>query len=406
MKTLAEWLDWQETLHQSVIELGLERIRQVANRMGLLSVAVPVITVAGTNGKGSTCAMLTRILTLQGYRVGTYTSPHLLHYNERIALNGQPLADERICEAFAAIEAARGDISLTYFEFGTLAAVWCFLQANVDVMVLEIGLGGRLDAVNLWDADVAIITSIGIDHVEWLGSTREAIGREKAGIMRPGKPVICGDDDPPDSIGEEAERVNAILWQYGRDFTAEAVPELALLGAMQVRNAAVVIKTLQLLAIRLPVQTEVVKEGLHTATLTGRLQKITSNPDVIVDVSHNPHAVQELAAWLKAHPIHGKTHVIFSILADKDSAGVMKIMLPHVDAWHLVALQGPRTLPVEILEQKLRNVGLQVPVYTYGDFQTVWNFIRSSVPKQDRVVAFGSFLVVSGMLKVVTPPDH
>ena len=403
MRTLQDWLDWQESLHQSVIDLGLERIRLVAERLGLLPLLVPVITVAGTNGKGSTCTMLTRMLSLQGYNVGTYTSPHLIHYNERIALNAEPVSDAVIIQAFKAIERVRGDISLTYFEFGTLAAVWCFIHAKVDVMVLEVGLGGRLDAVNVWDADVGIITSIGIDHVDWLGSTREAIGVEKAGIMRAGKPIICGDPEPPDSIAVQAHKLGAILWQFGRDFNDHTLPEPLLAGDMQRRNAACAVTALKQLSDRLPMQQTTMKQGIQTASVTGRIQTLQYNPTLIIDVAHNPHAVQELANWLKINRIHGKTHAIFSILADKDVAGVLAIMLPYIDVWHLVALSGPRALPLAVLAEKLQASSAQVPIYTYTDFQTAWDFIRAHVVEQDRVVAFGSFLVVSGMLKVVTP---
>ena len=394
---------WQETLHLSAIDLGLERIRQVAARLNLLSLPVPLITVGGTNGKGSTCAMLTAVLVAQGYRVGTYTSPHLLHYNERIAINGEPLADAPICEAFAAIDAARGDISLTYFEFGTLAAVWCFAHAPVDVMVLEVGLGGRLDAVNLWDADVAIITSIGIDHVDWLGDNREVIGREKAGIMRAGKPIICGDPEPPASIAVEAERIGATLYQYGDDFDAHGLPQPALLGAVQAQNAACVAQALRCLAYVLPVSADNIAQGFTTVRLMGRLQKLHNQPELVVDVAHNPHAAKTLANWLQENQTLRQTHAIFSILADKDIAGVVAIMQPFIQKWHLVPLQGGRSVPVETLKSTLESCGIQVPIQVHQDFQSAWNSVLFSVNKQDRVVAFGSFLVVSGMLEVVIP---
>ncbi|MEN9424451.1 MAG: bifunctional tetrahydrofolate synthase/dihydrofolate synthase, partial [Pseudomonadota bacterium] len=304
MNTLDDWLRWQEHQFLTAIKLGLGRIHDVAERMDLLQLPVPVMTVGGTNGKGSTCAMLTRILMLQGYRVGTYTSPHLLRYNERIAVNAEPVSDAAICQAFAAIDHARDDIDLTYFEFGTLAAVYCFLQANVDVIVLEVGLGGRLDACNLWDADVAVITSIGIDHVDWLGSTREAIGREKAGIMRAGKPVVCGDPQPPAIIAAEAARIGAPLLQYGQDFTSAGIPQPALLGDVQRQNAACVVTALQQLAERLPVSAENIHQGLQSVSLMGRMQRVHEQPEVIVDVAHNPHAAKELAAWLKKNPLN------------------------------------------------------------------------------------------------------
>lgn len=405
MKTLDDWLRWQENLFLSAIKLGLGRIRRVAGKMGLLQLPVPVITVAGTNGKGSTCAMLTQILREQGYKVGAYTSPHLLRYNERIAVNGKPASDADICAAFSAIDKARGNIDLTYFEFGTLAAAWCFLRAGVDVMVLEVGLGGRLDAVNLWDADAAIITGIGIDHVEWLGSTREAIGREKAGIMRAGKPVICGDPQPPAIIAAEARRIGARLLQYGVDFTAEGLPQPALAGDVQWRNAACVVTALQQVADKLPVTPAAIRDGLAHVSLTGRLQRVRVQPEVVLDVAHNPQAAAELACWLKKNPVDGKTFAIFSILADKDIAGVVTIMADCIDAWHLVPLSGSRAIGGKALEHKMRSAGLQAPIHVYPDFQSVWKALRLNAGKGDRVVVFGSFLVVSGMLEILVPPD-
>jgi dihydrofolate synthase/folylpolyglutamate synthase len=403
VNTLDDWLRWQEHQFQSAIRLGLERIRTVAGRMDLLKLPMPVITVGGTNGKGSTCAMLTRILQEQGYKVGTYTSPHLLRYNERIAINAEPVDDDTICAAFRAIDKARGKVSLTYFEFGTLAAVWCFLQAEVDVMVLEVGLGGRLDACNLWDADVAILTSIGIDHVDWLGDTREAIGREKAAIMRAGKPLVCGDPKPPAIIAAEATRAGAMLLQYGKDFSLEGIPQPALQGDVQVRNAACAVTALAQLADRLPVSPAAIAEGLRTVTLAGRMQKVWDQPELILDVAHNPHAAKELAGWLKKNPIDGKTCGIFSILADKDIAGTIEVMRPFIQEWHLVQLYGARTVPVGVIREKLLSSGGGVIVFEHDDFQSAWNAVHLALDKQDRVVAFGSFLVVSGMLEVVVP---
>ena len=398
MKSLAEWLTWQEGLHLSAIDLGLTRIQQVAERLNLLKPSVPILTVAGTNGKGSTCAMLTQALYLQGYKVGTYTSPHILHYNERIAIDGQPVDDAFICQAFAAIDAARGDISLTYFEFGTLAAVWCFQQAQVDVMVLEVGLGGRLDAVNLWDADVGIITSIGIDHVEWLGSTREAIGYEKAGIMRPHKPIVCGDPNPPASIAEQAQTVGAILYQHGRDFDAQGLPQPSLRGAHQLQNAACVREALLQLAPRLPVSTQNIQQGIQQAQVVGRLQRLQTQPELYIDVAHNPHAVKELAEWLKKNPSDGKLFVIFSILADKDSTGVIDIMRPLVDEWALVQLTGSRAVDIGVLKTQMLTQGVTAAIQLYSNFQSAWDNVKQAANTNDRIIAFGSFLVVTGML--------
>lgn len=404
LRTLDDWLRWQENLFQSQIQLGLERIRTVAQRMGLLHLPVPVLTVGGTNGKGSTCAMLTRILQVQGYKVGTYTSPHLQHYNERIAIDGVPVADDVIVAAFRAIDKARDAINLTYFEFGTLAAVWCFLQAKVDVMVLEVGMGGRLDACNLWDADVAIITSISLDHMEWLGNTREAIGREKAGIMRPGKPVICGDPDPPASISQEAARLGARLLQYGRGFTADALPPLSLVGEFQRYNAACVVTALRELAPVLPVSPEAIRAGLASTTLSGRMQRVQTAPEVLLDVAHNPAAAQALANWLQKNPVAGKTFAIFSILGDKDIAGVVQAMQPCADTWFLFPLASRRAVDMQALHTALGQAGVeQTRRQDYPECRAAWEAVASCVGRQDRVVAFGSFLVVSAMQEIFTP---
>ncbi len=420
-RTLQDWLSWQESLHLSAIDLGLDRIAVVAGRMGLLAPAFPVITVAGTNGKGSTTALLTSILHTSGYRVGTYTSPHILRYNERVALDGQPVADELLCAAFTAIDAARLDVSLTYFEFGTLAAMWVFTQHQVDVAVLEVGLGGRLDASNLWDADVAVITAIGIDHVEWLGDNREDIGREKAGIARAGKALICGDPHPPASIAATAALIGAQLLQNGVDFRVEPLPEgrfsihlqpafgregLAWLGLprpvlqgdVQMNNAACAVLAVQQLVNRLPLSgRQALEDGIRLATLPGRLQKIQSRPDVWVDVAHNPHAAENLAEWLQKSPVAGKTYVIFSILADKDITGVIKPLLPHVDEWHFFPLVSPRAASLPVIQAALDACHVQHPVSS-PDLQHAWAQLAGHLQAEDRVVIFGSFLVVSKML--------
>ncbi|MGB3918562.1 MAG: cyanophycin synthetase, partial [Thiothrix litoralis] len=256
---------------------------------------------------------------------------------------------------------------------------------------------------NLWDADVAIITSIGIDHEDWLGSTRKAIGREKAGIMRVGKPVISGDPQPPAILASEAARIGARLLQYGQDFSAEGVPQPALLGDVQQQNAACVVTALQQLREVLPVSPAAIAEGLRTVSLTGRMQRVHKQPEVILDVAHNPHAAKELALWLKKNPVAGKTFAIFSILADKDIAGVLEIMATQVDEWHLVPLSGSRAASCDVLVEKIQACHVQVPVHIHPDFQAAWSAVYLSAEKQDRVVAFGSFLVVSGMLEVFVP---
>lgn len=421
MKTLAEWLIWQEAQPRAAIQLGLERVAQVAAHLGLLSLPFPVITVAGTNGKGSTCAMLTACLFAAGYQVGTYTSPHIHTYNERIALNSLPVTDELIVKAFEAIDAARGDVNLTYFEFGTLAAVYCFVQQQVDIAVLEVGLGGRLDAVNIWDAEVAIVTSIGIDHVEWLGADRESIGAEKAAIARKGKYLISGDPNPPISMQNTADKIGALVLQYGIDFkilrtteqsftlktpdTIATYPYPALAGEVQLNNAAVVVTALQVLAHAraIKVNLESISLGLQQVKLMGRLQQVSSEPPVWVDVAHNGHAAKSLASWLKAGENEGQTHAVFSILADKDLAEVVTTVDKVIDTWHIFTLTGARALPMSELASTLKKINPEAVVYQYSDLFLALNGAMNQCKVLDKVVAFGSFLVVSGVLKHLSP---
>lgn len=422
-KNLQQWLSWQESLHFSAIDLGLDRIRQVAERMHMLQPAFPVITVAGTNGKGSTVALLNSVLLAAGYRVGTYTSPHILRYNERISINGRHADDESICDAFTAIDAARGDISLTYFEFGTLAAMWLFMRAGLDVVVLEVGLGGRLDASNLWDAEASVVTGIGIDHVSWLGNDREVIGREKAGIARSGKALICGDPQPPASIGRVAQEVGACYLQYGVDFfvrrQAEAperftvlfsalnaaeqsawtdLPLPGLLGEVQMQNAACTLLALYQLRDRLPLQRSAIEQGLSTVSLAGRLQKLSTEPEILVDVAHNPHAAEQLASWLQKNPPDGKTYVLFSILSDKDIHGVLAALSNVVDEWHFFPLDDERAMQLSDIQSAMneQNVTTAIP---HDGLKQAWLSLKPRLNRADRVVAFGSFLVVSNVLQ-------
>lgn len=429
--TLQAWLDWQLSLHVSAIDLELGRVQVVAERMKLLKPAFPLATIAGTNGKGSTAALLTSILQSQGTKVGTFTSPHFLRYNERIAINRQSVSDTLICEAFAAIDTARGDISLTYFEFGALAAMWVFMHEGVDVAVLEVGLGGRLDAVNIWDADVAIITSIGIDHVEWLGDDRELIGREKAGIMRAAQLAICGDPEPPASIAQVAAETSAVLMQNGRDFTV--TPHLktqfnlhfhdpeqpdakswmrlarpkALPGEVQMQNAACAFLAYSHLAKQALVpelrDMKALDKAMRTTGLTGRLQRLQTKPDVYADVAHNPHAALNLSHWLKKMPVKGKNVAIFSILADKDVTGVLKALETQFTEWHFVPLPGERGLSLEALRAAAETAGVQGKCCYHDDIERLWAAVIPSVKADDRVVAFGSFLLVSQLLDRCDP---
>ncbi|WP_020559670.1 bifunctional tetrahydrofolate synthase/dihydrofolate synthase [Thiofilum flexile] len=421
MKTLADWLAWQESQPRAAIQLGLERVAEVATRLGLSDLPFPVITVAGTNGKGSTCAMLTACLVAAGYQVGTYTSPHIQAYNERIALNGHPASDALIVEAFEAIEAARGEIHLTYFEFGTLAAVYCFVQQSVDIAVLEVGLGGRLDAVNIWDAEIAIVTSIGIDHVEWLGSDRESIGAEKAAIARQGKYLISGDPNPPASIQKTANAKGALVLQYGADFKVlqttaqdfrlstpqgiEYYPLPALLGEVQQLNAALVIMALQRLGVTTEVKVglEPIRQGLRQVQLMGRLQPVSVQPPIWIDVAHNGHAAQSLASWLKTPTFAGQTHAVFSILADKDLVEVANTLAQVINTWHVFALVDKRALPLNELVDTLEKVNPNAVIYAYSDLASALKGAINQCNTRDRVVAFGSFLVVSGVLKHFSP---
>ena len=425
-RTLSEWLDWQETLHLSSIDLGLDRVRLVAANLDLLDFPFPVISVAGTNGKGSSTAMLQSIYQQAGYKTGVYTSPHLLRYNERIALNGTAASDEVICEAFEQIDQARGKTSLTYFEFGTLAAAVLFAQQHVDIAIFEVGLGGRLDAVNLWDADIALITSIAIDHESWLGNNREDIAIEKAGIMRSGKPVICGDKHPPATIASEADRIGAqliqrdIAFSLSQSTSAESteqwqwhdlqrnmsltLPLPSLAGAFQLDNAANVIAAISQLQSRLPVFTQAIEKGLETTELAGRLQIIASNPEILVDVAHNPQAAQQLALYLQNHPHSGKNIALFSVLKDKDLQGIISPFKDIIDQWAIISLDSERGQSAEQIQTELQKLGINNTKTVNNNFKKAVQDIKNTVKSKDRVVAFGSFLLVSGVLESLL--DH
>lgn len=422
--SLSEWLAWQESLHLSAIDLGLDRIQVVAERLNLLKPDFPIITVAGTNGKGSAVAMLSSILNAAGYKVGAYTSPHILRYNERVALSGEPVADQWLCDAFSAIEAVRAEVSLTYFEFGTLAAMWIFQQQAVDVAVLEVGLGGRLDATNLWDADVAALTSIALDHADWLGTDREQIAYEKASIARAGRALVCGDPQPPQRVAGTAEAIGADLIQFGVDFKVAAqtderftvlccneagewsplwgdLPRPALLGDVQLQNAALVLITLQQLQSKLPaIDQRAVVAGLQQVKLPGRLQRLQQQPDVWLDVAHNPEAAELLAKWLEKQPIVGKTWAIFSILADKDLQSVVKPLQASIDGWHIFPLDNPRAASLERISASLAACGVAEQTQ-HADIQQAWQQVSAFLEPHDRVVIFGSFLVVSSLLSNV-----
>jgi dihydrofolate synthase/folylpolyglutamate synthase len=412
-QTLDQWLSWQESLHPSAIDLGLERPGQVLDALGLRHPDHAVITVAGTNGKGSSVAMLESILRAAGYRVGCYTSPHLLRYNERVRIDGKPVSDEALCDAFERIDQAREDISLTYFEFGTLAAMDIFAHAGLDVAVLEVGMGGRLDAVNLQDADVALITAIDVDHAAWLGNDREAIGREKAGIFRPQRPAVCSDPQPPASLLAYAAELGTALYRLGEAFAYspgeegwrwqganaryDALPLPALLGDFQLQNAAGVVMVLALLDERLPVTATQIRQGLSSVFLPGRFQLLPGLPSTIVDVAHNPQSAGVLAANLKAQAVTERTHAVVGVLADKDLAGVIRPMLDCVDLWYPATLAVPRGSDSSTLRQAITALGGKVE----EDYATVSEALaaaRGRAQPGDRIVVFGSFYTVAEVL--------
>ena len=420
MKTLQEWLDFCEHLHPVTIDMGLERVRAVANALEL-RFACPVITVAGTNGKGSTCAMLEAILLEAGYRTGVYTSPHLVHFDERCRLSGQSASAEALAEAFAAVDAARGEVSLTYFEFSTLAILWLLSGAGLDAVILEVGLGGRLDAVNVVDTDCAVITSIDLDHMAILGHDRETIGREKAGIMRAGRPVVVSDPVPPQSVLDHAEAIGADLWRFGRDFnfsgdkqqwswagrgrrySGMAYP--ALRGANQLVNASGVLAALDALRARVPVTAQAVRNGLAMVELPGRFQIVPGQPVLVLDVAHNPHSVAALAENLDAMGFYPTTHAVFGAMADKDLKPMLERMGPLVDRWYFTDLPLPRAASAVDLQQawQASNTRKDVAASVHADPQAALQSAVAAADPADRIIVFGSFYTVGGVLKDGVP---
>ena len=427
MKTLSEWLAHCEQLHPKSIDMGLERVKAVAQRM-VIGFDCPVITVAGTNGKGSTCAMLEAILMQAGYRTGVYTSPHLVHFEERLRLSGDPVDAMALVGAFERVEAARcvgeSEVSLTYFEFSTLAILDLLARAKLDVVILEVGLGGRLDAVNIVDADCAVITSIDLDHMELLGSDRERIGREKAGIMRTGRPVVVSDPVPPQSVLDRALEVGADLWRFGVDFnyagdkqqwgwsgrgrrySGLAYP--ALRGANQLVNASGVLAALTALRERLPVTAQAVRNGLAFVELPGRFQIVPGQPMLVLDVAHNAHAVAALAANLDAMGFYPCTHAVFGAMADKDLAPMLAKIGPLVDRWYFTDLPTPRAATASSLlaRWQAQNRRADASGQAFAEpTQALQAAIGAATPT-DRIVVFGSFYTVGGILKDGVPRLH
>ena len=416
MKTLQEWLDWCEQLHPVAIDMGLDRVKTVAERMDL-RFECPVITVAGTNGKGSTCAMLEAVLLQAGYRTGVYTSPHLVHFEERCRLHGESASAEAFAQAFAAVEAVRGDVSLTYFEFSTLAILHLMASANLDVAILEVGMGGRLDAVNIIDADCAVITSIDIDHTAILGKDRESIGFEKAGIMRAARPVIVSDPVPPQSVVDHAAAVGADLWLFGRDFnfsgdkqqwawagrdrrySGMAYP--ALRGANQLINASGVLAALDALRQRIPVTAQAVRNGLAMVELPGRFQIVPGQPVLVMDVAHNPHSVAALAANLDAMGFYPTTHAVLGVMADKDLLPMLQKVNPMVDKWYFTDLPLPRAAKAADLQQawQAQNTRTDTASSVHAEPMLALQAAIDAADPADRIVVFGSFYTVGGVLK-------
>ena len=421
-RTLAEWLAYQEHVNPHSIELGLDRVREVWQRMGAPAPAQRVITVGGTNGKGSTVALLEAMLRAAGRRVGCYTSPHLLHYNERVRIDGRDVGDEPLIASFEHIEAARtsgSGIPLTYFEYGTLAALDLFARADLDVAVLEVGLGGRLDAVNIIDADAVVITTIDMDHMDWLGSDRDSIGREKAGIARRGRPAIVGEADPPAGLldalassGAQVQRAGHDFyverhaqgwrWQH-RDGTAFELPDPSLAAPVQYANAAAAIAVLHALdgagELAPMALGEAAADGLMAVQVPARLQSLGGDPALVVDVGHNPQAARALADWLDLRRFP-RVHAVYGALADKDVAGVLTALGSRIDQWHLAGLDqaSPRGMPIGALTEALRQTLPQAAFDAHADVPRALAAARTQARPGECILAFGSFFVAGAVL--------
>jgi dihydrofolate synthase/folylpolyglutamate synthase len=414
-RTLEEWLVYQEQVNVRSIELGLDRVREVWQRMGAPRPAPLVITVGGTNGKGSTVALLEAMLRAAGYRIGCYTSPHLLAYNERIRIDGADADDDSLIASFERIESARFEIPQTYFEFGTLAAFDLMARSAVDVAVLEVGLGGRLDAVNIVDADAVVITTVDLDHQDWLGNDRDSIGREKAGIARAGRPAIVGEASPPSGLLDALAAIGADLSRAGVDYrferdadgwrwiagdTSLSLPDPALAAPCQHDNAAAAVAVLRALGARLDVPLQALAEGLRQVRVPGRLQVVAGTPSLVVDVGHNPQAARALAAWLDERGAHGHVHAVYGALSDKDVTGVIAALGERIDYWHLAGLERdtPRGLPALSLAASLAATLPLARHDEHGDVAAALAAARLAAGPDDLILAFGSFFVAAAAL--------
>lgn len=421
--SLTQWLDYQQLIHPRSVELGLERVGAVWQRMGAPRPAPVVITVGGTNGKGSTIAFLEAMLEADGKRVGCYTSPHLLRYNERVRVPGEEASDTALIDAFERIEAARvavagNEITLTYFEFGTLAALWIFAQTKLDVAVLEVGLGGRLDAVNIIDADVAIITTIDLDHQDWLGNDRDSIGREKAGILRAARPAVIGMREPPAGLLAEAQRIGACVVQAGFDYRVAShgagwrwqygqvgldLPVPALLAPCQIDNAAAAIAALYTLRDRLGWNPAALSAGVRSAQVAARLQRLRKpgSAELIVDVAHNPQAAGVLGEWLQQNSVDGRSFAVFGALADKDIGGIVAPLAPHIAHWHLGSLdvETPRGLPASALHTRVLAMMPDTGIEDHTSIAEALAAANAQANSHDRILALGSFFVAAAALQ-------
>ena len=427
-RTLDQWLDYQQRVHALGVDLGLVRVREVWRRMGAPQVAPIVITVGGTNGKGSTVAFLEAMLDAAGRRVGCYTSPHLLRYNERVRVAGREVEDGVLIDAFERIENARAaasmeHVSLTYFEFGTLAALWIFAQSGLDAAILEVGLGGRLDAVNIIDADATIVTTVDLDHQDWLGNDRDGIAREKAGIFRAGRPAIIGDADAPAALLQAAEQAGANLFLAGRDYRIAAneqgwswqaedlqldLPDPALAAPVQRANAAAAIAALHTLRERIDVGADAFASGVRNARVAARLQRFgkPGAAELVIDVAHNPQAASVLAQWLDEHRVDasglgGCNLAVFGALADKDVAGIVAPLTPHIARWFVGGLDAdtPRGLTATDLAVRMTNVVTPVDIEAQAAIAQALDAAARAARESDRILAFGSFFVAAAALE-------
>jgi len=414
---LTDWLGYIESIHPSTIDLTLERIKIVIERLNL-DISFPILTVGGTNGKGSTCSILESIYKEAGYKVACYTSPHFLIFNERIKIQTLAVSDEVICEAFSRIESAREDVTLTYFEYGTIAAMIIFSEAHVDVAILEVGLGGRLDAVNVFDADCAIVTTVDLDHMDYLGHTREAIGFEKAGIYRTEKTSICGDFDPPQSLIKHAELIHADLKIIGKDFGYEAhhdsfdflidstfvmnLPLPKLQGDFQLANATNALMAVKAMEDKLPLTEISIQKGITLTLLPGRFQEVKKMPSLILDVAHNPQAARSLSHNLKTHVVPGKTIAVFSILKDKDIFGVINELNLDIDDWFIAEIQNERAASIENISNTIQKINPSAHIEAFKNIQEAYQFASKEVTRNDRIIVFGSFFTVADIMKIIS----